>query len=64
MTKYYVTNANGDWWAMENGAGDTLWIISEDKLKEVIEDFTEVDDISGDIMTHGKPVNLNLEKGN
>ena len=61
MTKYYVTNANGDWWTMEKGAGDTLWLISEDKLKEAMgDDVSEIDDISGDIIANGVSISLKV----
>lgn len=57
MSKYYIANANGDWWTMEKGEGDTLYIITEEYLKHVNdgEEPSEIDDLSGLIITHGIP---------
>ena len=60
MSKHYVSNANGDWWEItEDGSGNPLYIISEDKLKEAgITDVLETDDIAGTIISFGNPVDF------
>lgn len=60
MTKYYIANANGDWWTMDT-QNDTsfLFAISEEDLKAHLEDtIEETDKLERYIKKHGTAINF------
>ena len=70
MTRYYVANANGDWWQISDEEGATLWVVDEATLAQAVAgenpDLPEIDLNSEDkleraIKQHGRQVALDLE---
>ena len=60
MSKYYVSNLNGDWWTMDT-KNDTslLFVISEEDLKAHLEDtIEETDKLERYIEKHGNAVHF------
>lgn len=70
MTKFLVTNENGDWWEVDNetGVGTTMWIIPTQKLEEILineddrlsssNDIYALDKLEQDIREHGQAVRI------
>ena len=70
MSKYLISNANGDWWELdtETGAGQDLWIIETSKLEAILRedehspiheiDIYGIDKLERDIQDHGAPFSV------
>lgn len=71
MSKFYVANQNGDWWAIdtESGEGMTLFVISEADLARAVAeenpelseiDLADTDKLERAITRHGEAIDLEL----
>lgn len=66
MSNYYVANANGDWWKVEDKEGATLFVIGEDDLLGAVNnedpygnlEISEVDKLERYIRDYGKEIEL------
>lgn len=71
MTRFYVANQNGDWWAIdtESGEGMTLFVISEADLAHAVAeenpelseiDLADTDKLERAITRHGEAIDLEI----
>lgn len=66
MSNYYVANANGDWWKVEDKEDATLFIINETDLQNAVDnedaygdlEISEVDKLERYIRDYGKEIEL------
>ena len=71
MSRFYVANQNGDWWAIdtETGEGMTLFVISEADLAHAVAeenpelpeiDLADTDKLERAITRHGEAIDLEI----